>query len=418
MSRKPKDNRPYIPPVKRIELSEGNTTLRWIVIVILVIVGALAITSGLNEALVTQPGWTEVEAVCDQINCASEFKLVYDLTDYGSNAGAANNQLTEIYSDACEKAYLIFSPDVEGQGNVYSLNNHVNQTITVDPVLYRALETLNRYENRSPFFAPVNVEYNRVFLSATDAEAALYDPQKDAETGEYVQMLLPYLSDANQIRIELSEGDKATLVVSDAYLDFAEAYGIELFFDFGWMKNAFIADYLADALLEQGFTQGYLNSYDGFTRNLDNREGDYSISLFDRMGDTIHVPAQLHYQGPKSIVFLRDFPVTQLDQWRFYAYEDGSIASVLLNTQTGKPTASVASMISVSEKQTCAQILMEIAPSFLAETFSKEQVNSLKEIGISTVWCQNGSVFKNDADLSLTLLDTGKQAGYQIITAE
>lgn len=35
------------------------------------------------------------------------------------------------------------------------------------------------------------------------------------------------------------------------------------------MKNAFITDYVADVMIDNGYTLGSLTSYDGFTRNLD-----------------------------------------------------------------------------------------------------------------------------------------------------
>ena len=57
--------------------------------------------------------------------------------------------------------------------------------------------------------------------------------------------------------------------VSDDYLAFAEKNFISDFIDFSWMKNAFITDYVADVMIDNGYTLGSLTSYDGFTRNLD-----------------------------------------------------------------------------------------------------------------------------------------------------
>lgn len=414
MSKKPRDNRPYLPPVKRIELSESNIKLRWILVVVLLAVGVVAIAYGLNTAMNTQPGWNEVAAISDKPNCSSEFKLMYDFSESGGNASAVNKKLTEIYSRACEDAFLMFSPDVEGEGNLYRLNSHVNEPVTAAPALYEALETLIRYDNRCIFLAPVYVEYNRVFLSESDGEAALYDPQKNPEIAAYVKELMNYVSDPEQIRLELQEGNQVKLMVSEEYQSFAEEYGIENFLDFGWMKNAFVADYLADALEGEGFVSGYLSSYDGFTRNLDNREQSFSLNVFDRQGNTLYLPAELPYTGRQSIVFLRDYPMAELDQWRYYAYQDGQISSVLLSPETGMPAASVTTLISLSEDMPCAQMLMEMMPVFLVEEFSADAVNALKETGMSSVWCENGAVCYNDASVMPTLLDTGVEAGYTV----
>lgn len=418
MSKKPRDNRPYLPLVKRIELPEGNVKLRWILIVVLLAIGSVAIGTGIQEAVSTQPGWNEVTAVSDRTSCASEFKLMYDFSKSGGNASAVNKELTGLYSQACEDAFLIFSPDVAGEGNLHSLNGSVNQTVSVDPVLYQALALLTEYENRCIFLAPVYVEYDRVFLSGSDGEAALYDPQKDAQAGAYVRMLMEFISDPNHISVTLSGGNQATLKISEEYRRFAEEYSIETFVDFGWLKNAFIADYLADTLVKEGYTDGYISSFDGFTRNLCPGREDFALNLFDRQVDTIYLTAGLHYAGRQSIVFLRDFPMSGLDRWRFYVYEDGTISSVQLAPETGVPTASVSTWISLSEDVPCARMLMEMVPVFLSEEFSVDAVNSLKSVGMSSVWCENGTVYYNAASVMPTLLDTGVEAGYKISFAE
>ena len=88
------------------------------------------------------------------------------------------------------------------------------------------------------------------------------------------------------------------------------------------MKNAFIADYLADTLEAEGFTSGYLSSYDGFTRNLDRRRNEYAFNLFDRQGSDVNLPAKMRYTAPLSIVFLRDYPMGEQDKWHYYAFRE------------------------------------------------------------------------------------------------
>lgn len=71
------------------------------------------------------------------------------------------------------------------------------------------------------------------------------------------------------MNVELLGGNQVKLSVSDDYLAFAEKNFISDFIDFSWMKNAFITDYVADVMIDNGYTLGSLTSYDGFTRNLD-----------------------------------------------------------------------------------------------------------------------------------------------------
>lgn len=414
MSKKPRDNRPYLPPIRKIELSEGNIRLRWILVAVLLAVAILAFGYGLSTMMNTQPGWQEVDVLSDQPNCSSSFKLMYDFSSYGGNASVENKRLIEVYSRACEEAFQTFSPDVEGQGNLNWLNRHVNQRVTVSPTLYHALELLVQYNNRCIFLAPVYAEYNRVFLCETDGEAAIYDPRRSPETGEYVQMLMHYVSDPEHVRLELSADNQATLSVSDAYLSFAEEYGIESFLDFGWMQNAFIADYLARMLEQEGFQKGYLSSYDGFTRNLDPEGQPFSMQIFDRQENTLYVPAEITYTGRRSIVFLRDFPVNDLDRWHYYVYEDGQISSILLNPETGSGAVSVSSLLSLSEEMSCSQLLMEMIPVFLAEGEASGIADSLQSSNFQSIWCKDGKIFYNHASAEPKLLDVGVKNGYSV----
>ena len=413
MSKKPRENRPYLPRVRRIELEEGNIKLRWILIVILLALGVVAIGYGLRTALNPELGWNEITVVSDQINCSSEFKLVYDFSEYGGKAGAVEKHLTQVYSKACEKAFLLFSPDVEGEGNVHALNSHLNETVTVDPVLYNALKLLMQCNNRCLFLAPVYAEYNHVFLSESDVEARMYDPQKNPEAEAYVQELMTFLSDSEHIRLELTEENTATLVVSDAYRSFAEEHGIENYLDFGWIKNAFIADFLAESLEEEGYTYGYLASFDGFTRNLDYRETDYSFNIFDRQEKTLYLPAKLDYSGRQSIVFLRDFPMVDQDRWHYYVYENGDICSIIVSPETGAPAASTATLISMSREASCAEMLMQMLPCYLTDELTIDAVNAMKAQGISSVWCKDRVICYNDTSAAPILLELGIKEGYQ-----
>lgn len=409
MSKKPRDSRPYLPPVRKIELSEGNIRSRWILVAVLLVIAVVSIGYGMSVMMNTQPGWQEVTAISDQPNCSSEFKLMYDFTQYGGNASAVNKQLIDIYSRACEDAFKVFSPDIEADDNLHYLNSQVNQPVKVAPVLYSALERISEYENRCIFLAPVYREYNRMFLCETDGEAAIYDPQTDPETAAYVEELMTYVSDPEHIRLSFREDQQVMLEVSDAYQSFAAEYGIESYLDFSWMKNAFIADYLAEALEQNGFVSGYLSSYDGYTRNLVAEDQAFSIQIFDRQGNTIYAPAEVSYNGRQSIVFLRDFPMDELDRWRYYAYEDGRISSILLNPKTGKPAASVASLTALSKELSCSKLLLEMIPSFLAEVADPFMAED-----VATLWCKDGVVYYNNTEAQPKLLDTGISNGYTL----
>ena len=252
------DKRPYLKPVTRIELSEKNIKQRVILLVVLLAIAAAALFTGVRELLKVEPGIQEIEVASQKPNCSQEFVLMYDFSDYGGSAANVNRELNRIYGAATEKAFALFSPDVEDAttANLFLVNRHVNETVTVDPVLYRAFEQIREAGNRCIYLAPAYVEYNRIFLCENEQEAAMYDPAFNEEQREYLLELSGFVSDPEHIDLELLPENVVRLNISQEYLAFAQEYGIETFLDFGWMKNAFIADYLAQVLTENGFTRG------------------------------------------------------------------------------------------------------------------------------------------------------------------
>lgn len=409
-----RDNRPHLKPVTRIELSEKNVKLRKIAAVLLFVIGMAGIMIALISMLNTQPGWQQIEVSSDRPNCSSEFTLMYDFTDYGGSATAANRQLNQLYTQATEDAYKLFSSDVEEEGlhNVRYVNSHINEAVTVDPVLYEAFTLIDAYRNRSIYLAPVYAEYDRVFLCENSAEAKRYDPAYNAELIPYITEAAGFANDPEMIRVELLGENQVCLRISEEYLAFAETYQIDTFLDFSWLKNAFIADYIADLLSANGFTCGYLSSYDGFTRNLDTRGNSFSVNIFDRQENLINMPARMNYSGPLSIVFLRDYSMTELDRWHYFTYENGETTTVYLDSADGMSRSAIDSLLSYSENTGCAEILLQMIPVYIAEEFDAGGLHGLTADGIYSIWCENSSLYHNDPAVMLELQEDSSGKTY------
>lgn len=405
MSKHARDRRPYVRPVTRIELSESNIRLRWIAIVLLLSIAVVSITMGLAEMLKTEPGWQEVQVSSTRLNCSQDFVLMYDFGRSELDATAEYRNVVTLYTKLTEDAYQLFSADStpESGGSVYTLNRNVNQPVRVPGELYQALALLAESDCRDPFLAPAVKKYDAVFLSANDGEAYLYDPSRNPELQSSLAELAAFASDSDMIRLELLGENQVQLTVSDAYLAYAKEAEIEVLFDFGWMKNAFIADYLAQGLGSGGYTSGYLASYDGFTRNLDGSGEVYSYNLFDRYGNTISIPAKLSYSGPMSIVTLRNYPLSDSDRWHYYAYEDGHITNIYLDLADGLPKSSTDNLTLYSEEDSCAELLMQAAPVFLAEELDYVAIGALEAAGSHCIWAE-GTVLtysQNGAEILL-----------------
>ena len=407
MKKNGKDSRPGLPPIRKIEVSEEQKGLRIALAAAFLAIGAVAIIIGLVSLLNTEPGWQEVQINANSANCAGEFVLMYDFSDAGSSASAVNKRLTSLYSQAAENAYRMFSPDVreDGLANVGYLNGHVNEIVTVDPALYKALTVLTQYDCRYAYLAPAYAEYDRVFSAESDAEAARYDPAGDPELAEYLAEIAAFAGNPEMVNLETLGDDRVRLTVSTEYLKYTEENEIETLLDFGWMKNAFIADYLADTLEAEGFTSGYLSSYDGFTRNLDRRGNEYAFNLFDRQGSDVNLPAKMRYTAPLSIVFLRDYPMGEQDKWHYYAFASGKIVTTFLDTADGLSKSACPNLVSYSGSLGCGEILMQTAPVFIADELDTRTLDALKGKQLYSVWSEDGKLQWNDPELKIDFTD-------------
>ena len=376
-----------------------------ILIVVLLAIAVVSILTGLSSALRTEPGWQEITVETKQPNCGEEFVLNYDFSDAGSAATSQFKTLTALYSTACADAFHIFSPDVQSDDlfNVHYLNAHLNETVTVDPTLYDALSLIQQHESRHIYLAAVYAEYDRIFQSENEVTAAEHDPAQNPALMEYISQAASFANDPTKIDIQLLGGNQVKLQVSDDYLAFLVENEIEALIDFGWMKNAFIADYLAQVLADNGFTTGYLASYDGFTRNLATRGKNYSFNVFDRQGAGIYMPAVLTYTEPSAIVFLRDYPMGQSDAWHYYAFPNGRIASMLIDPADGMDKASVDSLVSYGANQSCAELLLQMVPVFISDEFSAAGLKTMAANGMYSIWCEDQTLCYTDADANHSL---------------
>ncbi len=390
--------------MEHIELSSKNGRLRLVLIGILLVIAAVSLTAGLTALLRQPSGWQQVEANAQGVHCGGDFVLYYDFDD-----STDQKQLTQVYSDAVVRAWQLFSSGTGENGNLAYLNAHVNETVTVDPALYDALALAAAYENRHIFLGPAASEYEQIFLFENAAEAAQYDPGQNGELMDYVRQAAGFAANPAAVSLEILEDHQVKLSVSGEYLAFARQYEIREFVDFGWMKNAFIADFLASRLEEAGFTRGYLVSYDGFTRNLDTRNQGYAMNIFDRQGNEVNLPAKMHYTGPISIVSLRNYPMGSSDRWHYYSFADtGRIATVMIDPADGADKSALHNLVCYSREKGCGEIVLQAAPIFIADTFSEDALQALTGQEIYAVWPQGTELRYNEEALELELLrDTG-----------
>ena len=111
------------------ELSDKNRTVRWILIGVLLVVGAIALTFGLTKALETPAGWQTVEVSSAKQNCSHEFTFMYDFGAGEMSATQERKALAVLYGQLTENAWQLFYNEAgESELNgLWLLNQHPNE---------------------------------------------------------------------------------------------------------------------------------------------------------------------------------------------------------------------------------------------------------------------------------------------------
>ncbi len=388
--RNPNEN-PGVRPVERIELDEKNTKRRMIATIILLALGLSLVAYSMTSWLTQKAGWVEITVTAASAeSVAGDLAFQYELGTGSLSETAERKTVSTLYTTLCMEAYRIFSPNSSFTGvlNLCYVNEHPNEEIKVDPALYAAFELLEAYGNRDIYLAPLLIDYKNLFLCPEDYATADFDPYQNADVAAFCQTVADFARDKDAIDLVLLGDNKVKLHVSEEYLAFLAENGIDTYLDFYTMRNAFAVDYVAEGLIEKGFTSGNITSYDGFARNLDTRETPYSLNLFDRVGMDIFVAARMDYKGANAIVFLRSYRLTEQDD-TYYMLQDGTARHGHIDAADGLCKNSLENLVGYSKTAGCSEILLSLRPVYIADTFDSEALFALENSGIHSIWFEN-----------------------------
>ena len=252
--------------------------------IVLILIGAGALVYALMSFLTVKAGWTTIGTSSSEADCSDEFIFQYYLGAGELSPTAENKAVRTLYTEASRTAYQLFhtSQGFDGVHNLYYINQHPNEAIEVDEVLYQAFSLMERYGNRAIYLAPVYVQYSNLFGCNDDAETASFDPRQNDEIAEYFAEVISFAGDEDAVDIRLL---------------------------------------------------GSISSYDGFIRNLDDVSGsEYAFNLFDRNGTTVYQAGVMRYDHAVSIVYLRNYPANNSLDWQhYYTFRNGEIRTAYVD---------------------------------------------------------------------------------------
>ena len=389
------NDRPTIQKTEHIALPEGKLKLRVVLLVAAIAVAIASFAYGVNAWVSTDAGVQEITALSGEMNASTDFTFYYNLGFGGADATDERREVRTLYSEAATDALELFSSDVESEEhvNLWYINQHPNEVITVEEGLYSALSLLEESGTRYHYLAPLYEQYYALFNSSNDQEAAQYDPRLNAAQKEFFASVAAFASDAETVGIELLGERQVRLNVSDEYMSFAQENAVTAFIDLTWMKNAFIADYIAEKLIDAGYTHGALISDDGFMRCMDAGTGtEYSFTFSHRDGTTINNLATLHFSGEVSIAYLHDYPLESGNSGGYYLYSDGTLRSAFLDPADGLDRSCVPELAAYSVGGSCAELALKLAGVFIAETLDMDALETLEKDGVAVYYAKDGGL--------------------------
>lgn len=410
MGRTVKDpNRRQPKPVQKVQLSEKNVGRRIVLVVLFLAIGSGFLVYGFMNFLRGDSGWREISVKAgSELNCSEDFTLKYNVGAGGVSAGGEAKALSLIYTDAAVKGYRLFNIDesFDDVTNLYDINQHPNEVMTVDPVLYDALKKVSDANCREIYLGPLYASLENLCMSNDDAAAAQFDPEKDDDAAEEAAAVAAFAQNPDDISMEFPGENQVCLHVSDAYQAYAAEMGYTAYLDFFWMKNAFLIDYLADTIRGEGYQLGIISSKDGFVRCLDETgEKEYQYPLYHLSGNEIQSHGTMTYEGPKSIVFFHAYQAGSPDTYRYYQYQDRTMRTPYLSASDGKDHTAASELLVYSGEYGCADTLLAALSDYQAESLSGESLKTLASQKIYSVWFENNEIQTTDEKFSVTAVN-------------
>ncbi len=405
-------------PVERIEVKEGGTKKRIVLLIVAIIVALGAFTYAIVTLLNEQNGigWREIEATsASEMNCAQDFTFRYYLGGAGVGAAAENKALSMLYTEATEKAYQIFNAREASltTNNLFYLNRTINQPVQVDPALYAAFEKVEKAGSRYMYLGPVFQDYTSLFFCIQDWETEGIDPYRNEEQRAYLQMVADFARDPSHIQLELMGDNTVQLHVSDSYQAFTREYGISDYLDFYILQDAFIIDYLADTIHDAGYTLGVISSHDGYTRCLNENRLGYENPLFLPVDEkNVTIAAQVSFPGGTNLVQLHERRMNTQKELYYYQFENGDMRTAYLDEKDALCKATLPVLMGTSREKGCAEIAMALLPFYAADDLDKAGLDDLAGEGIYPLYSLENTIYTFDPQVQLEV-----QEEYSVVYA-
>ena len=311
--------------------------IRSILFVLVIILFGVALTFLILNTR-TKSGMKKIDATTTQISRApSSYSLYYVLEDVeGMKASDMENRVIAAYSEAIDTMLPLLdtSEEYEGINNLYYINNHINEDIVLDPMLYNVLKEVYDIDPRYLYLGNLYEFYNNLRYTPEPLEIQTYDPFVSLEMKALVDEFVNY----NGISLKFKSNNTIRLSITDDYVLLQES-DHPRYIDLGPLTDAYILDYVKELMVKNYLFNGYIYCSDGYIVDFGNKKKiDYSIPLLvDKKGSYIQ-KGSIKMASSHSYVIQYGFVDDTLRQYEIKSNDESRIRTSYVNPLDGDTT--------------------------------------------------------------------------------
>ena len=254
----------------------------------------------------------------------TNYNFSYYLDDGDGNK---KNALEKLYSESFDKIYELIDEyeNIENLNNIYYINNHINEDITIDPILYNYLKKV--YDLNPKYILSGSLyDYwwqmtNTIYPEQRDE----IDPINDLEIKSSIDYFVN--TSINHISLDFKDNNVIRLNVDNEYKIVSDN---DKYISFSLFYKPVILDYIKNQLNDKGYSNGYIVTLDGFYQDLGLVATNINIKLTSR--EYLNGYYNLECKKGNNYVLLYDYKINSY--YSYYEYNNEK-RTLFLDYNTG-----------------------------------------------------------------------------------
>ncbi len=260
--------------------------IRFVLFLVAVVVAVTAFSNAFTGKGQYAEGWYEIDLTAETqpVLYDSGMKLLYYAEGSEAEVKSRLKTVSELYSEALLAIYERLDSDTTYDDcvNIASVNEGKNAPVQVDQTLFDILCEAKRLDEANDSYNMLAGALYREWQTLLYLEEpSEFDPLNNEDEAQRISDIAQMVnSDAVSFEIVDEKERLVRLNVSEEYWKFARENEVKApVLDLNQLKNAFMAEAVADSLTQAGITKAVISFADGMTLNVETGEGSVPMSV-------------------------------------------------------------------------------------------------------------------------------------------